>query len=157
MPQPENPFCFDNIITYKIADYIANEHMEPNYITIFNIIPSTLCLYFLCQNNIPLFLIFLIVRLILDCTDGHVARKYNKQSEFGNNLDRYTDMIFYTILLYILLKDVNIYIVMCILISYIIMMERYYVIGLTEIFTVIEENTIVSVPLISLLLINESV
>ena len=154
MPQSNNPLCFDSMITYKFVDIIANEKMEPNIITISNIIPSFLSLYFLYHHNYVLFIIFLVIRLILDCLDGHVARKYNKITNFGNKLDHYTDLIFYIILIILLTSKFNIIIIIIIVTIFIIIIERHYIPILSELFQIIEDNSVIMVPLISIILIN---
>ena len=127
--------------------------MNPNIITAINIIPSIISLYFLYNTNYFLFFIFLIIRIILDCLDGHVARKYNKITNFGDKFDHYTDLIFYLILITLLCSNMNIIYILVIIITLIIILERYYIPILSEIFDIIEDNTILSVPLISGLLL----
>ncbi len=105
MPAPVNPNALDNLTFYKLADMIANENMNPNVITMLNIIPSALSLYFLYTNDIIPFIIFTEIRLFLDCLDGFVARKYNKTSKFGAILDQSIDLIYIFVLVLILLRN----------------------------------------------------
>ena len=143
----------DNIFFYKFADIISNKHLDPNVITTINIIPSFLALFFLYNKNISYFLVFLIIRLFLDCLDGFVARKYNKVSNFGQQFDKYLDIFFYLILLIILLQKSNIIIILLsIIIFTILLILRYDIPFLTILLKYIEENTIISVPIISLLI-----
>ena len=153
MPSPTNPYCFDSLVTYKFVDIIANEQMEPNVITISNIIPSFLALYFLYRCDYILFIIFLVIRLILDCLDGHVARKYNKTSDFGYKLDHYTDLIFYIILIIILSSKFNIIIIILLTTILIILLKKYYIPILSELFQIVEDNTVIMIPLISIIFI----
>ena len=149
MPHPENLYSFDSIFTYKFVDLISNENMEPNIITAINIIPSILSLYFLYNCNYFLFFIFLIVRLVLDCLDGHVARKYNKITPFGDKFDHYTDLIFYIILIVLLSLKIDIIFILLITITIFLLLERHYIPILSELFQIIEDNTVISVPIIS--------
>jgi phosphatidylglycerophosphate synthase len=153
MPHPDNLYSFDSLFTYKFVDLISNKNMEPNVITAINIFPSILSLYFLYKTNYLFFYIFLIVRLVLDCLDGHVARKYNKESDFGDKFDHYLDLIFYVGLIVILFSSMNLVFVLLIIIVLIIILERYYIPILSEIFNIIEDNTVLLVPIISGLII----
>jgi len=148
MPEPTNKYSFDSIFTYKFVDLISNETMDPNTITLLNIIPSALALYFLYVADYTFFYIFLIIRIVLDCLDGHVARKYNKTSTFGGLVDHYTDLCFYTGLLILLSSKFDIVFRVLLVVTLIIVMERVYIPLLTELFKIIEDNTIVSVPCI---------
>lgn len=153
MPNPNNPYAFDTIFTYKLVDLISNEYMNPNVITTINLLPSTLSLYFLYSDNYFWFYIFLFVRLILDCLDGHVARKYNKVTEFGNEYDKNTDLIFYMILIIILASKskLNLILILLLVITIFMLIERCYIPIISELFILIEYNTIIMVPLISFL------
>ena len=151
MPCPKNEYSFDSIVTYKFVDMISNESMDPNIITAINIIPSILSLYFLHMNNYIFFFVFLFIRLILDCLDGHVARKYNKVSEFGNYFDHYTDLVYYVLLIIFLTYKINI-IIMILLTSVLILLLKNYIVKF-EFFQFIEDNSVISIPLISLIFI----
>lgn len=153
MPQSSNPYCFDSLVTYKLVDIIANENMEPNVITVINIIPSILSLYYLYKDEYILFFIFLIIRLFLDCLDGHVARKYNKTTDFGADLDHYTDMIFFILLIILLTYRLNIIILIFFTCILTIILNRIYLPVITEFFQFVEDNTVLMVPLISILFI----
>jgi hypothetical protein len=154
MPQPTNVYSFDAMFTYKFVDMISNENMEPNVITLCNIIPSILSLYYLHNGAYTLFLVFLVVRLVLDCLDGHVARKYNKTSEFGNTLDHYTDMVFYIGLLLLLTAKLGTVTRVLILLLFTVIIERNHVPVLSDLFSIIEDNTVISVPLLSIVCIS---
>lgn len=144
----------DNLFTYKICDMISNKNMNPNIITLLNIIPSVLSIYFLYKNELILFFIFLIIRIFLDCLDGHVARKYNKVTHLGQMLDKYTDIIFYLVLLLVILRNYNLSIKICISILFIgIIGFRINIPIITNLFDIIESNTIISIPLLCLIII----
>ena len=78
--------------------------LEPNHITLFNLLLSMIIIYCVYQKNIKLqYLIILIfMRSILDCLDGGIARKCDKTSTEGKYLDLIGDIIF-TILLFVVL------------------------------------------------------
>ena len=150
MPEPIHPYCFDSFFTYKFVDLITNKDMEPNVITTINIIPSCLALYYLYNQEYVLFILFLIIRLILDCADGHVARKYNKISEFGDLYDHYLDLFFYVFLIVLLTYKFNI-IISIILISIVLMsLQRIKIPIIYDFFDFIEDNTVIMIPLLSI-------
>lgn len=151
MPEPTNIYSFDSAFTYKFVDLISNETMEPNMITMLNTIPSAFALYFLYVADYTFFFIFLIIRIVLDCLDGHVARKYNKTSTFGGYLDHCTDLVFYTGLLVLLSSKFDIITRALFVVILILAMHRIYIPILSELFKIVEDNTIVSIPCICML------
>lgn len=150
MPQSDNSYCFENLITYRIADLLANENIEPNHVTLFNIIPSALALYYIYNDNFLLFTVFLIVHIILDALDGHIARKYNKVSESGAFLDCMLDTIFWSILLFLLLKDkVTFGIMFAVIMTFIVVIQGFaYIPIMTELFEIASNNTIIFAPFV---------
>ena len=153
MPEPINKYSFDSFFTYKFVDLITNKNMEPNIITTINIIPSFLSLYYLYNKEYIFFIFFLIIRLILDCADGHVARKYNKISEFGNLYDHYLDLVFYLFLTILLVYKFNIILSILIILIVLIYLNRIYVSIIYDFFKIIEDNTVISIPMISIIII----
>jgi phosphatidylglycerophosphate synthase len=124
--------------------------MDPNVITTINIIPSSLALYYLYNQEYVLFILFLIIRLILDCADGHVARKYNKVSDFGDLYDHYLDLFFYVFLIVLLTYKFNI-IISIILISIVLMsLQRIKIPIIYDFFDFIEDNTVIMIPLLAI-------
>lgn len=98
MPEPKSIYSTDkfiyNYITNPIAESICFIH--PNYITFIKLlltIPITIGL--LNNWSILSIVILILIRQVLDCLDGSVARKCNKQSEFGAKFDSITDNIFF--------------------------------------------------------------
>jgi len=154
MPEPTNKYSFDSFFTYKFVDMITNEHMDPNVITTINIIPSCLSLYYLYIKEYYLFIFFLIVRLILDCADGYVARKYNKTSEFGNIYDHLIDLIFYACLAILLLYKFNIILSILVVLVVFILINVIHIPIINDLFKIIEENSVIMIPLFSIIIIN---
>ena len=50
-------------------------------------------------------MIMLVISVILDCLDGSVARKCNKQSNFGSYLDHVLDMVQWSMFIYLYFKQ----------------------------------------------------
>ena len=87
---------YDSLITYPIIRSIVDnfKDIHPIYITIANIFIKILSLIYLNNFNIiPLF-ITLILERFLDCLDGEVARKFNKCTNLGHYMDKYSDVIY---------------------------------------------------------------
>lgn len=80
-----------DIIAKPLAVTLINLKIHPNYITILAIILSVLSgvLYLLNHTVLGGFMFFLA--LILDSTDGRVARGLQKFSKFGAKLDSFGD------------------------------------------------------------------
>ena len=155
MPQPLTKYSLDQYIVYPLVDKFSYEFMNPNVITTLNIIPSLICLYFLATKNYTLFLLFLIMRTIFDCFDGHVARKFNKTSKFGRYYDAILDLVFYNLAIIIIFWDsllIDKFIVIALIF---IIMETNNIITF-PIYKLIVDNTIISVPILFMLLIQIS-
>ena len=153
MPPSKNPYSVDNLFTYKLIDMISYQYMEPNVITTINIIPSVLALYYLKINNYLYFYIFLIIRILLDAMDGHVARKYNKVTDFGGLYDNLVDLFFYTFLIFLLTYKKNRIICIVSMLVFILISRRIRVPLIYDLFKIIEDNSIILIPLISTILI----
>ena len=103
MPEPSKN-SIDYILFYqninKFVYKICNTNITPNMITISSIL-LLYPIYYAIRNKKIYHVLFLILfRHFIDCLDGQVARKCNKVSEFGNYLDIFTDMLFYTVILF---------------------------------------------------------
>ena len=104
---------YDNIFDitcYNIAGFLSPLfnylYFTPNMITYLNIITSVISIYYLYNLNYNLAALFLVITYILDCCDGYYARKYKKETYFGDLLDHYTDYILYIALYYLLITKV---------------------------------------------------
>ena len=120
MPQPKNPNALDNLTFYKLSTILETPNIEPNYVTLFNIIPSAISIYNLYNEQYILFIIFCTIRLFLDCYDGHLARTYKKTSNFGATLDMILDILFLATIIVVILRK-NILLMILFLIVYCIL------------------------------------
>ena len=105
---------YDNIFDvtcYNIAALLSPLfkyfNFTPNMITYLNIITSILSIYYLYHLDYNLAALFLVITYILDCCDGYYARKYKKETYFGDLLDHYTDYILHISVYYLLLTKVQ--------------------------------------------------
>ena len=102
-----------DVYVYRLLTPIANKlcgsFVTANMISIFAMlmsIPIVLALHYRCGLLVILFLS--IVRQLLDCLDGTVARQCNNMTALGKKLDAGGDAVFLTlIILYILYKIVD--------------------------------------------------
>ncbi len=149
MPAPGSTHSVDSLISYPLVDIIAHQNMNPNVITITNIIPGILSLYFLIKGNYFLFYTFLVIRILLDCLDGHVARKYSKETELGNKLDMISDFIYYGALILVILRRAS-HRTKAI---YIAAFVWLYIHKPKYLFSTVHDNTLLAIPLMATLLI----
>lgn len=105
----ENPI--DNQLLY-LADQVApTAHrlgMTPNVITTLGLICRVLSLYFLyTSSNHLAFFILAAISYFFDCLDGHLARKYQQCTVFGDYYDHVGDVVYHSLLLYYLFFQSN--------------------------------------------------
>lgn len=85
----------DKFIYVKIVDKIDHIFKDlgftPNHITILSLLIRLYSLYLLKKNHYFKSIILFNIGFIFDCMDGHMARKYNMGSKFGDKLDHYSD------------------------------------------------------------------
>lgn len=85
-------FFYTNIVD-PISNYFSNIH--PNYITLFGL-PFSFIVYITHWFPPLSFVIsycFMMFRTLCDLLDGHIARKYNKETVLGACLDTLADAI----------------------------------------------------------------
>ena len=78
------------------TDFLYTKYnITPNQITITNgLIITNFFLYFILNGNYCISSIFLFLRLLLDGSDGYIARKYKLYSKEGDIYDHISDSIF---------------------------------------------------------------
>lgn len=110
-PVYENPI--DNFIVFELCEPISNFlnsiNITPNIITTFGVISSLIGAYFLYKYKIYPFIFFYLFAYFCDCLDGYMARKYNKQTKFGDYYDHITDIIQMGLIIIILIYRYNIF------------------------------------------------
>lgn len=88
----ENPL--DNLfigISDKITPYAYSIGMNPNMITTLSNIACIITILLLLNANYYLAAFFLLITYYFDCMDGHMARKYNMVTVFGDYYDHISD------------------------------------------------------------------
>lgn len=98
--------CFISIAEF-LCPYFKKMNMTPNIITTFSLITGIFSGYFLYKNNIVLSAILFAISYLLDCTDGHFARKYQMQTKFGDYYDHFADIFKVILILSILYTKIN--------------------------------------------------
>lgn len=100
-PEFENPL--DDMllnICDELVPFCLKYKITPNFITVFRSILGLYTLYQLdFSTDIFIPIIGTIIFYLLDCLDGHLARKTNQVSVFGDYLDHYADISFYLLLM----------------------------------------------------------
>lgn len=88
----------DDNLTAIILDRVSLfKYINPNFLTISGLILNFIILKLMIEGVFYLTSMLLLIRYLLDCLDGGVARKYNKKSAIGGALDTWSD----TILIYV--------------------------------------------------------
>ena len=67
----------------------------PNVITSYRLLMVPLILYFAFSGQEKLFAIFIIINLVTDWLDGHIARWFKMETEIGAKLDAFADNFTY--------------------------------------------------------------
>lgn len=90
----------ENIFRIKfrkpIDDFIAKlpfPNINPDYVSFSTLITTIIAVYFFTKHEIWWFLGFLLLTLLLDWSDGTIARKYNRATRHGWLLDKIIDRI----------------------------------------------------------------
>ena len=90
----ENPI--DDIlidISEYLCPYFKKCSMTPNNITTLSLITGVLSIFFLYHNYFIWTIIYLFLSYFFDIVDGHFARKYKMETEFGDLYDHIKDII----------------------------------------------------------------
>jgi phosphatidylglycerophosphate synthase len=82
-----------DIFAIPLAKYLVTKNMNPNVITLFGLLSSILAGIFYYYNNYYFGSGLFFIALILDSTDGRVARGLGKYSKYGAQLDAIADKI----------------------------------------------------------------
>lgn len=149
MPEPINRyFATDKIIYEYIVNPIASKlcFLSPNVITLLCFLLIFPIINNIQNNQYNNKLIYLfIIRGILDCLDGALARTCNKKSDFGAKFDIMNDSISFVILTYILLTKAkyNNYIFLIFFITTSIYMIRTMFSSFTDNFSYEYDNPII--------------
>ena len=99
----ENPI--DDIVLDFVDDtekYFKEMDMTPNHITTLSLLTGCIAAYFFYKGD-KLFTIFMLaISYYFDCMDGHYARKYKMETEFGDYYDHFSDIAKFSLVGYIM-------------------------------------------------------
>lgn len=94
---------FDKTYVYPILNelstYLCKTPISPNLITLSSGIPTYFIIDLILDDTedikqINKFYFLIVLRFILDCFDGALARKCNKTSKFGGYFDSFMEVVF---------------------------------------------------------------
>ncbi len=86
---------FIHPFSIRIVYISAKLSLHPNLLSTVNIFISLSCLLFFLFHMYALSLLFFWARLVIDYSDGALARYTYKTSKFGDQLDKVTDYVCY--------------------------------------------------------------
>ena len=163
MPLPFNDnLALDNLF-YKAPFPKSMCILHPNYITTLGNIFALLTFYFFMKNQFWFVLLFAFCKQLCDIYDGIIARKCNKTSEFGRIYDILSDTFYMVIILLLTIMKVSyrfkwIKIILSFMVIYYFYSiyhmyhTNYETINNSTLSRIIHDNSIISIPLITIFL-----
>lgn len=99
-------YLTDNYIYNFIEKYTIPHlcFLKPDYVSLIRIIPILFIYKSIKEQNKIILFISIISSIILDFYDGLIARKCNKTTKFGGELDLFMDLIHYTVIIYYIIN-----------------------------------------------------
>lgn len=99
LEDPFSQFCYD--VSDSLSPTLYNMGISPNLITVVRFFMIIVAFVFFFENReYKITAILTILAYFMDCLDGHLARKYNLDSELGDYLDHVADTVTFIILFY---------------------------------------------------------
>lgn len=103
-------------ITTELNPYYKGLHFTPNILTTLSLIITLLGLYLHYKGYYVIGGILYFIGYYFDCADGNFARTYNMATKFGDYYDHITDLIKFSIFVYLiysyrLSRNTNIFII----------------------------------------------
>ena len=83
---------FDKIET-PIVTFLHKLKISPNLLSVFGLILGIIAAVFIALDDLILAALFLVIGAIADLFDGSLARKFNKETDFGAFLDSVIDRL----------------------------------------------------------------
>jgi len=105
---PLDHVCY--LISDWLSPYLKLVNTTPNQITTWSLCFGLVSVYALSRKTwtgVLLFTVFYLIQFLLDCMDGHYARKYQMISEIGDWYDHIKDVVLYFLVCYILVTQYN--------------------------------------------------
>ncbi|MQG25144.1 MAG: CDP-alcohol phosphatidyltransferase family protein [SAR202 cluster bacterium] len=80
-------------IETPIVTFLHKLNISPNLLSVFGLILGIIAAVFIALDDLILAALFLIIGAIADLFDGSLARKFNKETDFGAFLDSVIDRV----------------------------------------------------------------
>tara|TARA_Y100000814_G_scaffold17173_1_gene12097 strand:+ start:2115 stop:2705 length:591 start_codon:yes stop_codon:yes gene_type:complete len=80
-------------IETPIVTFLHKLKISPNLLSVFGLILGIIAAVFIALDNLILAALFLLIGAIADLFDGSLARKFNKETNFGAFLDSVIDRV----------------------------------------------------------------
>lgn len=99
LEDPLSQFYYD--LSSYVSPLLYKLGITPNFITTIRLIMSIIIFPYLFENEMyKSASVVYLLSYILDCLDGHYARRYNMETEFGDYYDHMTDIVSLVITMY---------------------------------------------------------
>ena len=91
-------------IAEKVSPPLVKIGVTPNFITTLSFISGLLSVYFLWKDQYLASGLLFLLGYFFDCMDGHIARKFNMITKFGDLYDHFTDIAISILLFIVFLR-----------------------------------------------------
>ena len=127
------------VMNSRSKNHIINYLNIPDLLTLMNAVCGILSIFFAIDGRLITAMLLLIGSGLFDLFDGKLARKMNITTEFGKQLDSFSDLVSFIIapavIAYVMLDDIallKMLVLLYFIVSGILRLARYNVSGLIE-------------------------
>jgi hypothetical protein len=91
-----------------ISPFLYQNGVTPNMVTIFRLVMIIISFFYFFEHKYyRTTAIIFVFAYFLDCLDGHMARKFNMVTKFGDYLDHCSDIITFVLAIFYICKSIN--------------------------------------------------
>lgn len=106
LEDPVSQFFYD--VSDEISPYLYNIGVTPNMVTFQRFAVFSIGFIYFFENRMYKHAAMIYMyAYFCDCLDGHLSRKYNMETKFGDYFDHITDIILIVVSIYFIAKSIN--------------------------------------------------
>lgn len=106
LEDPISQFFYD--VSDQISPYLYNIHITPNIITTLRLLIGLIAFFYFFEHKMyKTAAVLFMISYFGDCLDGHMSRKYNLESDFGDYYDHLSDMLVFIVSIYYVYTYIN--------------------------------------------------